>query len=159
MSADLEGTLEGLSLQLDLHDPDGALLESVTVNAHPRLERLFKLDAPQLWYPHQYGAQALYTLEVNLLREGTILETKVLRLGVRRLRLLEEAVQGEAGSSFVFEVNNVAVYCGGANWIPDDSFLPRITDERYAQRLEAAQAANMTMIRVWGGGIYEDDAF
>ena len=92
-------------------------------------------------------------------REATVLETKVSRLGVRRLRLLEETVQHEAGSSFVFEVNNVAMCCGGANWIPDDSFLPRITRERYAQRLINARDANMTMIRVWGGGIYEDDAF
>ena len=159
VQADLEGMLNGLTLQLELRDPDGALLEAATISAVPQLERLFALDAPQLWWPHLYGAQALYTLEVSLKREATVLETKVLRLGVRRLRLLEEAVQNEAGSSFVFEVNNVAIYCGGANWIPDDSFLPRITRERYAQRLTAAKDANMAMIRVWGGGIYEDDVF
>ena len=68
-------------------------------------------------------------------------------------------MQGEAGSSLVFEVNNIPVYCGGANWIPDESFLPRITRSRYAQCLTAAKDAIMTMIRVWGGGIYEDDAF
>lgn len=157
--ADLEGALEGLVLALELRDPDGALLESVKLSAKPQLEQMFALEAPQLWWPNGYGAQALYNLTLRLLRQDIILETTALTLGIRRLRLLEEAVQNEAGSSFVFEVNHVAIYCGGANWIPDDSFLPRITRERYAQRLAAARDANMTMIRVWGGGIYEDDAF
>ena len=159
VQVNLTGMTDGLTLQLELRDPDGALLESVRISAGLQLEQLFKIDKPQLWWPHLYGAQALYSLTLTLMQETRILETKVLRLGVRRLRLLEEAVQDEAGSSFTFEVNNVAIYCGGANWIPDDSFLPRITRARYAQRLTAAKDVNMTMIRVWGGGIYEDDAF
>ena len=77
--ADLEGTLDGLSLQLELRDPDGALLESATISAKPQLEPLFALDAPQLWWPHLYGTQALHTLEVSLKRQATVLETKVLR--------------------------------------------------------------------------------
>ena len=65
----------------------------------------------------------------------------------------------DPGTSFVFEINNVPIFCGGANWIPDDNFLPRVTPERYRDRLEMARDGNMNMIRVWGGGIYEDDVF
>jgi len=81
------------------------------------------------------------------------------RLGLRRLRLVQEPLEGEPGTSFLFEANNTPIFCGGANWIPADSFTPRVTRERYGQLLKLAAEANMTMLRVWGGGIYEDDAF
>ena len=76
------------------------------------------------------------------------------------LRLVQQPVAGEAGTSFFFEVNGREVFnIGGANWIPDDNLLERITPERYRQRVEQAAAGNMNMLRVWAGGIYEDDAF
>jgi beta-mannosidase len=68
-------------------------------------------------------------------------------------------VAGEAGRSFHFEVNGREVFVGGANWIPDDNLLNRISPARYRERVALAAAANMVMLRVWGGGIYEDDAF
>jgi beta-mannosidase len=80
-------------------------------------------------------------------------------LGVRRVRLLQEEIVDQVGRSFCFEVNNVPVFCGGANWIPADMILPRVTPERYRAYLQLAVDAHMHMIRVWGGGIYEPDAF
>jgi beta-mannosidase len=82
-----------------------------------------------------------------------------LLLGLRRLRLVQEPVAGEAGTSFYFEVNNTPIFCGGANWIPADSFTTRVSGERYRGLLTAAVDANMHMVRVWGGGIYEADVF
>ena len=97
----------------------------------------------------------MYTVRATL--DGG--DSTSLRVGVRTIKLVQEPVAGEEGTSFFFEVNGTPIFCGGANWIPDDNFLPRITPERYRTRLTQARDANMVMIRVWGGGIYEDDAF
>jgi len=95
----------------------------------------------------------------TLLSDGEIVDTQEQRLGIRRLRLVQDAVEGEAGSSFRFEVNNIPVFCGGANWIPADLLLHRVTPERYRSYLQRAATAHMQMIRVWGGGVYEADSF
>jgi beta-mannosidase len=154
----LEGNTSGSSLQLILRDPQGNLVEDARIKAS-HLEHTFTVSKPELWWPNGHGMQSLYSLEVTLERDGMILDSRTLKLGARKLRLLEEPVIGDPGRSFVFEVNNVAIFCGGANWIPDDNFLPRITPERYRERLRMARDGNMTMIRVWGGGIYEDNVF
>jgi beta-mannosidase len=155
---ELEGNTSGSSLNLILRDPHGNLVEDARIKAS-HTEHVFTVIKPELWWPNGHGAQRLYSLEVALERNGTILDSRTLKLGARRLRLLEEPVIGEPGTSFVFEVNNVPIFCGGANWIPDDNFLPRITPERYRERLEMARDGNMNMLRIWGGGIYEDDVF
>ena len=117
-----------------------------------------RLADPELWWPRIYGAQPLYTLRATLSRGEELLDTRMLRLGVRRLRLLQEPLPG-GGESFCFEINNEAIFCGGANWIPADLLNPRVTREHYEALLHEAAAAEMTMLRVWGGGIYEDDTF
>jgi beta-mannosidase len=113
----------------------------------------------QLWWPRGMGKQSLYTLVTRVLGEAGALAEDRRRIGLRTLRLVQEPVQGESGRSFYFEVNGQGFFAGGANWIPDDSLLERITPARYRERVAQAAEANMTMLRVWGGGIYEDDAF
>lgn len=113
-----------------------------------------------LWWPRGLGAQPLYTLVARLLDDaGHVLAEDSRRIGLRQLRLVQEPVEGEAGLSFHFEVNGQDVFAGGANWIPDDSLLERITPARYRERVAQAAAAHMNMLRVWGGGIYEHEAF
>lgn len=149
-----------LIVQVDLFDPDGAPVASVTL---PVVDGRGSTDlvvfAPRLWWPNGYGDQPLYRLVVTLQRNNDILDRRELRLGLRRLRLVQDPLEGEPGTTFLFEVNNVPIFCGGANWIPADSFVTRITPERYRAWCEQAAAANMVMLRVWGGGIYEHDAF
>ncbi len=115
----------------------------------------FLLEAPELWYPNGYGAQPLYRVEAAL--DGGEIQTQT--IGLRRVELVQGTVAGEDGTSFFFRVNGVAVFCGGANWIPADSFTTRVTPERYRAWVDAAADMHMTMLRVWGGGIYEDAAF
>jgi beta-mannosidase len=155
---ELEGNTSGSSVQLILRDPHGNLVEDVRIKAS-QLEHVFTVIKPELWWPNGHGAPSLYSLEVVFERDGTILDSRTLKLGARKLRLLEEPLIGEPGTSFVFEVNNVPIFCGGANWIPDDNFLPRVTPERYREHLSMARDGNMNMLRIWGGGIYEDDVF
>ena len=65
----------------------------------------------------------------------------------------------EEGESFVICINGEPIFCRGANWIPADSFIPRLTRDDYDALVGMAAAANMNMLRVWGGGIYERPEF
>jgi len=113
---------------------------------------------PELWWPNGLGEQPLYEVTVDLLdaTEGLV-DTQSKRIGLRTLRL--ERKPDRWGESFRFVANGVPFFAKGANWIPADTFASRLTTEHYALLLESAAAANMNMLRVWGGGIYEDDAF
>lgn len=145
-------------LRLQLINPNGKSVATVTLSAGVNTHT-FSVAQPQLWWPNGHGPQSLYTLRVTLERNDEILDYHEHRLGLRRLRLVQEPVANESGTTFLFEINNRPIFCGGANWIPADSFTPRLTHERYRQLLQAAAEAHMTMVRVWGGGIYEDDVF
>ena len=104
------------------------------------------------------GEQTLYTVVVSLLDPaGQLLDQQQRRIGLRTLRLVRE--KDEWGESFHFACNGVPFFAKGANWIPADSFLTRLTRADYTRLLRAAADANMNMLRVWGGGIYEPDIF
>ncbi|MEM2685493.1 MAG: glycoside hydrolase family 2 TIM barrel-domain containing protein [Candidatus Bathyarchaeia archaeon] len=116
-----------------------------------------KIGKPKLWYPRGYGAQHLYTLNTTLLSGMNVLDSLKVRFGVRCIELQRSS--DEEGECFIFRINGIPVFCKGANWIPADSLLPRVNREVYRRLLEAASEANMNMLRVWGGGIYENDDF
>jgi beta-mannosidase len=150
----------GLRLRLTLLAPGGAALDEATVAvADGAARHTFQLAHPQLWWPNGYGAQPRYRLEASLLRGGEALDRRELALGLRRLELVQEPLEAAPGTSFYFAVNNTPIFGGGANWIPADSFINRVTPARYRAWVDLAADANMTMLRVWGGGIYEDEAF
>ncbi len=162
---DLRATLAGTTqpgdlLRVHLHGPDGTEVARAALDAHGGpLQTDLHVPDPQLWWPRGYGAQPLYTLHVTLDRGGVTLDTLTRRLGARTVELRQEPVADEPGTSFTFVVNGVPIFAGGANWIPEDLLLDRVTPEQYRHRLQQAADANMVMIRVWGGGIYEHDAF
>ncbi|GGJ42259.1 glycoside hydrolase family 2 protein [Deinococcus roseus] len=155
----LEGDVQEAQVHVRLLNPQGIEVQSQTLAAQAPTSFLFEVDGPQLWYPSGRGNQPLYTVQVELHQHGKLLEEKSIRTGLRRIRVVQEAVRGEKGSSFTFEVNNEAFFVGGANWIPEHLLLNTVTDEQYRARLVQARDANMTMVRVWGGGIYEADVF
>lgn len=157
VSAGVAGRADRLALTL--LDPQGQSVCEQTVAADAGAATLAVADA-QLWWPLGLGEQPLYTLVARLLdAEGRVLAEDSRHLGLRTLRLVQAGVDGEAGSSFHFEVNGRDLFAGGANWIPDDNLLERITPARYRERVAQAAAANMNMLRIWGGGIYEHEAF
>ncbi|MFN2247349.1 MAG: beta-mannosidase [Candidatus Promineifilaceae bacterium] len=113
---------------------------------------------PQLWWPNGLGEQPLYDVQVRLLDEvGTAVDVVQKQIGLRTLEL--DRHEDEWGESFQFVVNGVPFFAKGANWIPADSFVTRIENDHYRMLLADAAAANMNMLRVWGGGIYEQDIF
>ena len=115
------------------------------------------LRNPDLWWPADMGEQALYTVQVVLLDGEARLDSWARRIGLRTLRLDRQA--DEWGETFRFVVNGVPFFAKGANWIPADAFINRVTPERYRDLIASAAGAHMNMLRVWGGGIYENDVF
>jgi len=116
------------------------------------------ISKPKLWWPRGLGEQPLYHITVELLDEsGDVLDTETKRIGLRTLRLDRHA--DAWGESFQFVVNGIPFFAKGANWIPVDAMPGRRPDSVYRQLLEDAAAVNMNMIRVWGGGVYENDVF
>jgi beta-mannosidase len=115
------------------------------------------IENPERWWPVGHGEQPLYTVEVQLQAGDAVLDTWSSRIGLRTVELSTKA--DEVGSEFTIKVNDKPILCKGANWIPDDAFPTRIDRAQYRERLQQAREANMNMLRVWGGGLYETDAF
>jgi beta-mannosidase len=116
-----------------------------------------EIAQPELWWPNGLGGQPLYAVEIELVANELALDARSLRVGLRTIELRREADQW--GESFTFVVNGVPIFAKGSNWIPADSFPGRITTAHLDSLLGAAAAANHNMIRVWGGGYYEVEAF
>lgn len=117
-----------------------------------------EITDPHRWWPNGMGAQPLYTVQCTLYREtGEVLDTATQRIGLRSLRL--QRTQDAWGESFQFVVNGVPFFAKGANWIPADTFAPRVNRDQYAHLLRSAAEAHCNMLRVWGGGVYETGTF
>lgn len=119
-----------------------------------------RVSGAALWWPRGFGEQPLYPVRVVLLDptdETTPLDEWRGRVGFRTIHL--DTTPDADGTPFTLLVNGAPVFARGVNWIPDDCFPSRITAQRYAERLEQAVAANVNLVRVWGGGIYESDDF
>jgi beta-mannosidase len=129
---------------------------SVVAGKHTRVSLV--IDRPELWWPNGMGSQPLYDVTVNLAdKAGGFLDSVTKRIGLRTLRLQRK--KDRWGESFAFNVNGVTFFAKGADWIPADTFVPSITPENYRDLIESAAECNMNMLRVWGGGIYEQDMF
>lgn len=115
------------------------------------------IDNPHLWMPNGWGEPSLYKFTASVSVDGVEVASQERQVGLRSIRVVME--DDEHGKSFYFEVNGHPMFAKGANFIPDDALLPNVTPERYKRILEDVKAANMNMLRVWGGGIYEDDKF
>lgn len=158
-----EWTIESIGnqmVQLTLDIGDGQWSFEETVSLQPGLHTYtftHELSDAQRWWPRGLGEPTLYSVR-RTVSSGDVLhsETKD-RFGLRTIRLIREA--DDFGRSFYFSVNDQPYYIKGANYIPQDSFLDRVTPGRYRQIYADALAANMNMLRVWGGGIYEEDLF
>lgn len=156
----------GRHAELTLHyettgDATGLCVEStLSLNGTPVASgtESLSVDNPQLWWPNGLGEQPLYDLEVRLLdTEGHVLDTWQKRIGLRTIELIREA--DEWGESFCLAVNGHRFFAKGANWIPEDVFIPRVTETDYRDRLQSAVDAHMNVMRVWGGGVFESDLF
>lgn len=153
----IEGNLNDGELEVRLWDGKEYLQSTVTQLQKKKLIVKMEVPEPHLWWPNGEGHPYLYTLQVVLKdhqkRELDSWEGKV---GIRIIKLI---LNEKNKSVFKFYVNGRYVFIKGVNWIPSDSFLPRVNDSTYRSLLTLARDAHVNMIRVWGGGIYEDQRF
>ena len=115
-----------------------------------------KINDPKLWWPNGMGDQNLYNVEIKVSDKNTV-DSKSYKIGIRTIELVRE--QDSIGESFYFKVNGKPTFMKGVNYIPQDVFLTRPNQNNYEFILSSAAEANMNMIRVWGGGIYEKEEF
>ena len=148
-------------VEVNITTPQGERLEGTAKADQGVVEVEVPVPDPQLWWPNGYGAQPLYQVEVILVSEDaptdSVLDRWNYQVGLRTLELQQE--QDEWGSSFVFLVNDTPIMCKGSNWIPADSFPTRISDENLEYLIRSAADTHHNMLRVWGGGFYEEERF
>lgn len=112
----------------------------------------------KLWWPNGYGEHPLYKYRIELIRDNKIIDKKEGKIGYREISLLEEPLEKDR-LSFKFKINNEIIYVRGSNWVPPECFTGVIKDEKYRQLISLAKKGNLSLLRVWGGGIYEKDIF
>lgn len=154
-----ESDATGVTIQIEDANSNkvfGAVSRILTKGLN-KVELDFVLRNPQLWWSNGLGAPHLYDFKTSVLVGGKALDIRHNSIGIRSLKLI--TTPDKEGGTFHFELNGVPVFCKGANYIPCDIFLPRVTKDIYKKTILDAVNANMNMLRVWGGGIYEDDYF
>ncbi|OAQ62945.1 beta-mannosidase [Pochonia chlamydosporia 170] len=153
--AAVEGSASHVRFNISLNNK---IVSSETVNVkHGEAVATFKVQNPELWYPIRYGKQPLYTIKATLLEGSTEADTATKKIGLRKVELIQRPLKDQPGTTFFFQVNNIPIFCGGSNWIPADNFIPRISKERYYDWVKMVANGNQFMLRVWGGGIYEEE--
>lgn len=157
VTAEVEGNAGNVTFHISL---SGEEKGSETVDIKDGIATVtFHVQDPQLWYPSTYGKQPLYTLSATLSSNGVKLDSASKRVGLRRAELIQREMNDAEGTSFFFEINNIPVFCGGSDWIPADNFIPRISPQKYHDWVKLMVDGNQVMVRVWGGGIFEEQAF
>jgi len=150
-----------LTADIVLRDPSGDIIQQRTIafeNARASVE--FDVDDPQLWWTPELGAANLYALHVVLRTGDRIIDFRDIRVGIRTVAIDTSPDADEPGASFFrFVLNGLPIFARGACWVPASSFVGAVDEAHYRHLLDLAAAANMNMIRVWGGGVYEHDAF
>jgi beta-mannosidase len=151
-----------LTALVHITTPAGEILEKkAAMNYGNEVLVKVPIPNPELWWPNGYGGQPLYQVEVSLIRSDTPeaepLDQHRYQVGLRTLELRQH--QDQWGRSFVFVVNGVPILAKGSNWIPADSFPIRITDQALEGLIRAAAETHQNMLRVWGGGFYEEERF
>jgi beta-mannosidase len=150
-----------LFVTLRLMDPDGIEVHaSLHALADGRCSVELTVPGARLWWTPELGAAHLYTMRAELHAGGVLLDDRTLRVGIRTVVLDTSPDPQEPGTRFFrFLLNGVPLFARGVNWVPPSSLVAAIDAPLYRRLLNLAAAAHMNMVRVWGGGIYEHDAF
>ncbi len=147
---------QSLKVEMTITAPDGSTLRTGAAALESRISLSQRVEKPELWWPNGYGGQPLYKVDLRL--EGDeILDQREFTLGLRQLELRQEPDQN--GRSFTFMVNGLPIFAKGSNWVPPDVFPSRVTPDRLEVLIASAAAAHQNMLRIWGGGYYEENAF
>lgn len=157
VKANIKGeSQEALILEVSLSINDVEVKKQINVENEKNKIKL-NVTSPKLWSPNGEGEQNLYKLSLKLFDSKKNEIDRIERnVGIRTIELIEEK---NNKPDFAFKVNGKKIFAKGVNWIPADSFLPRVSKDKYFNLLKLAKDGNMNIIRAWGGGIYENDEF
>jgi len=148
---------DSLDFEVAITSPSGERIQQQLKSEDAKEAINLTIDQPQLWWPNGYGDQALYHVEVIVKSNNNTLDAHSFNIGLRTIDIRHEP--DEWGKSFEFIVNGIAIFGMGANYIPEDSLLPRTSRKRTERLIKDSVEANFNMIRIWGGGYYPDDYF
>ncbi|MDR3609343.1 MAG: glycoside hydrolase family 2 TIM barrel-domain containing protein [Ignavibacteriaceae bacterium] len=164
--SDKKGSVE---LKADIENPLNKNLKLVIILSHDKYkyervielnnnEILYNFDVPDpsLWWPNGYGNPSLYDLNLQLYENKYLFDEKIAKVGIRTIEL---QLNDNDKNTFRLIVNRRKIFARGVNWIPADLFLPRVTEDKYRRLLGYAKNGNMNIVRVWGGGFYENNIF
>jgi len=151
-----------LTARLRITTPKGEVIENeAAIQMQGDTVLKSPIPSPELWWPNGYGRQPLYQVEISLTHKHAsgeaLLDQRRYQVGLRTIELRQQ--EDRWGRSFGFVVNGLPILCKGSNWIPADSFPTRITDEYLERLIRSAAETHQNMLRVWGGGFYEDERF
>lgn len=151
---EIDGSADGLTFRLTISGHG----DSRTVQAAAGEEVRLEIASPKLWYTHDLGEPNRYRAQAELLKDGRVIDSETFSIGLRELKLINR--KDLYGESFYFTLNRIPLFARGGNWIPCDTMIPRgVKSGLIEKRLQDCLDMNFNMIRVWGGGIYEDDRF
>ena len=151
---EIDGSADGLTFRLTLSGHGVSRTAQAAAGEEVRLE----IASPKLWYTHDLGEQNRYRAQAELLKDGRVIDSETFSIGLRELKLINR--KDLYGESFYFTLNRIPLFARGGNWIPCDTMIPRgVKSGLIEKRLQDCLDMNFNMIRIWGGGIYEDDRF
>lgn len=134
-----------------------SIIQRIDVNEGINLYQIeFEIDTPELWWCNGLGGQKLYDVDIQVETKFRVEECRT-KIGLRKIEFISDI--DDIGQSFYFKLNDIPVFVRGANWIPAEYFSGSNSKKTYEELLSLAKEANFNMLRVWGGGIYENDDF
>lgn len=146
-----------VAIDVSVTDPDGSPVtgdswKGAVVSGYNRVDFQISIPSARLWWPAGMGVPDRYKITVELRYGGELIDSREIDYGIRFVELVK-------GDPFMFRINGRNVFCRGANWVPPDALYARASDDKYRRLVAQAAAANINMLRVWGGGLYERHAF
>jgi beta-mannosidase len=148
---------EGRELRVQVHKRGTSYMPVNVTTTGTQVTVPIEIFEPKRWWPNGAGEQHRYEIGVSVWEQDQTLDFKIYHIGLREIELVN--APDSIGTSYYFKVNGEPLFMKGANYIPQDVFLPRVTPEQYDTLLQRVHDAGMNMLRVWGGGVYEDDRF
>jgi|WetSurMetagenome_2_1015567.scaffolds.fasta_scaffold31621_2 beta-mannosidase len=145
-------SIKDISNNITYAEKSDSLFEGFNLDAFD-----FNLYNPRLWWTRELGTPEIYAFRFEVRKDNNVVDEKIYYIGIRKIEFVRE--KDSIGESFYFKLNGVPLFIKGANYIPQDNFLTRVKKEKYELLARDCNLSHINMLRVWGGGVYEDDEF
>jgi beta-mannosidase len=162
VEAEIENfSLEKISSELKLHI-NQKIMKTEKILLNPCKNKItfsFEVKNPKLWFPWNIGEPYLYNFVLEVYHNGTLQDTKNIDFGFRKVEVIQKFISKQEGTGFTFKINGINTFAKGANWVPADTIIARVNNTKYKKLINYAKEMGSNMLRIWGGGIYENPYF